>query len=104
MPVDGTDGQLYGMEVEVEAARAELREITARDQGKSVSSFLSSIGLGAFADQLEGLGLGALSKFFESMPRAVSSIQCYVGAVAPLCQLEASHFDLNDGFLTAAIC
>ena len=56
--VEGTDGQLWGMEVDVEAAKAELREISSRDEGKGVSDFLNGIGLGAFASQLDDLKLG----------------------------------------------
>lgn len=67
VPVDGTDDNLYGMEVEVEAAKAELREIAARDQGKNVSNFLNSIGLGAFAEQLDDLRLGEKT---YGMPRS----------------------------------
>ena len=57
--VEGTDGQLYGMEVDVEAAKAELREIASKDQGKGGTDFLKNVGLGAFADQLQDLKLGA---------------------------------------------
>lgn len=56
--VEGTDGQLFGMEVDVEAAKAELREISAKDEGQGASKFLKSIGLGAFAEQLDDLKLG----------------------------------------------
>ena len=56
--VEGTDGQLYGMEVDVEAAKAELREIASRNQGKGATDFLRNIGLGAFSDQLADLKLG----------------------------------------------
>ena len=40
--VEGTDGQLFGMEVDVEAAKAELREINAKDEGQGASKFLKS--------------------------------------------------------------
>ena len=58
--VEGTDGMLWGMEVDVEAAKAELREIAKKDEGKGASKFLSSIGLGSLAEQLEDLKLGRL--------------------------------------------
>lgn len=61
--VEGTDGQLFGMEVDVEAAKAELREINAKDEGQGASKFLKSIGLGAFADQLDDLKLGMLKQY-----------------------------------------
>lgn len=56
--VEGTEGHLYGMEVDVEAAKAELREISSRDEGQGASKFLRSVGLGAFAEQLDDLKLG----------------------------------------------
>lgn len=56
--VEGTDGQLFGMEVDVEAAKAELREIASKDEGKGASDFLRNIGLGSFAEQLQDLRLG----------------------------------------------
>jgi len=59
--VDGTDGLLWGMEVDVEAAKAELREISSKDEGKGTSKFLSSIGLGSLAEQLDDLKLGTIT-------------------------------------------
>ena len=58
MVVESTEGLLWGMEVDVEAAKAELREIAKKDEGKGASKFLSSIGLGSLAEQLEDLKLG----------------------------------------------
>ena len=43
----------------MEAAKAELREISAKDEGQGASNFLKNIGLGAFAEQLDDLKLGA---------------------------------------------
>ena len=71
--VEGTDGQLFGMEVDVEAAKAELREIASRDQGKGATDFLKNVGLGAFADQLQDLKLGQLLSFLH-MTRLLSSL------------------------------
>lgn len=56
--VEGTDGMLYGMEVDVEAAKAELREIASKDHGKGATDFLKNVGLGSFAEQLQDLKLG----------------------------------------------
>jgi len=58
--VEGTDGLLWGMEVDVEAAKLEVKEITSKDQGKGASKFLTSIGLGSLAEQLDDLKLGIL--------------------------------------------
>jgi hypothetical protein len=59
--VEGTDGLLWGMEIDVEAAKAELREISSKDEGKGTSKFLSSIGLGILAEQLDDLKLGTIT-------------------------------------------
>ena len=75
--VEGTDGQLFGMEVDVEAAKAELREISAKDQGSGVTKFLNSIGLGSFAEQLEDLRLGEHTSPFEpAVARPLQAMPC----------------------------
>ncbi len=58
--LQGTDLPLYGMEIDIEAAKQELRELASKDDGKQVSDFLGSVGLGGFADQLRDLQLGEL--------------------------------------------
>jgi hypothetical protein len=57
--VEGTDLPLWGMEIDVEAAKTDLREATGRDGGKGVDDFLGSVGLGVVSDQLKDLRLGA---------------------------------------------
>jgi hypothetical protein len=56
---EGTDLPLWGMEIDVEAAKTDLREATGRDGGKGVDDFLGSVGLGVVSDQLKDLRLGA---------------------------------------------
>ena len=62
--VEGTELPLWGMEIDVERARAELREMgqagTAVGGGSKVDDFMSGVGLGALQEQLKDLRLGAL--------------------------------------------
>lgn len=51
---------LWGMEIDPEAARAELRAISDNDGGKKLNATLDSLGLGAIAEQLKDLQLGEL--------------------------------------------
>lgn len=59
MPVADTDGLLFGMELDVEASKAELRELAGKGKGVGAGGFLNSMGLGAIASQLDDLALGA---------------------------------------------
>lgn len=49
---------LYGMEVDVVAAAAELRALGKDDNGERIDKFLAGVGLGAFSEQLRDLRLG----------------------------------------------
>ena len=68
--MQGTDLPLWGMEVDVAAARDELRAAArAADGGTSkVDGFLKSVGLGAFAEQIADLRLGEL---LDTLPPGV---------------------------------
>lgn len=54
-----SSGLLWGMEMDTGAAAQELRGLGKDDNAERINGFLSSIGLGAFADQLKDLQLGA---------------------------------------------
>ena len=63
--VDGlASGQLYGLEVDPEDARAELKEFSgsdsAREIGAGVKDFMGTVGLGGIMDQVADLRLGEL--------------------------------------------
>ena len=53
-----TEQRLWGMEIDVAAAAAEVRGIGKADEGKSIDEFLGGIGLGAVSEQLKDLRLG----------------------------------------------
>jgi arsenite-transporting ATPase len=59
--VAGTEGRVWGMEIDLEAARRELREVGGgAGGGRQLDEVLGGLGLGAVAGQLKGLGLGEL--------------------------------------------
>ncbi|PRW56240.1 ATPase ASNA1-like protein 2-like [Chlorella sorokiniana] len=58
--VQGTNGQVYGMEIDLELARQELRELSGQDEGRKLDDILGSVGLAGVADQLKDLRLGEL--------------------------------------------
>ena len=59
--VDGTDGNLWGLEIDPEEAKEEFSAFVQRDENQAqVEDFLGSVGLGGFADQLAELRLGEL--------------------------------------------
>ena len=53
-----TQQRLWGMEIDVAAAAAEVRSIGKADEGKSIDEFLGGFGLGAVSEQLKDLRLG----------------------------------------------
>ena len=59
--VEGTELPLWGMEIDVERAKAELRELGQAGAGGSskVDDFMSGVGLGALQEQLKDLRLSA---------------------------------------------
>ena len=58
VPVVGTDDRVYGMEIDLENAREELRALSGQDEGRKLDDLLGSVGLGGVADQLKDLRLG----------------------------------------------
>ena len=58
--VNGTDGKVWGMEVELEAAREELRDLAGKNEGRQLDDLLDGLGLGGVAQQLKDLRLGEL--------------------------------------------
>eukprot|EP00195_Chlamydomonas_chlamydogama_P005384 CAMPEP_0202890670 /NCGR_PEP_ID=MMETSP1392-20130828/997_1 /ASSEMBLY_ACC=CAM_ASM_000868 /TAXON_ID=225041 /ORGANISM="Chlamydomonas chlamydogama, Strain SAG 11-48b" /LENGTH=714 /DNA_ID=CAMNT_0049574285 /DNA_START=142 /DNA_END=2286 /DNA_ORIENTATION=- len=51
---------LWGMEIDPELARAELRQVMQDDGGKKLNEVLDGVGLGGVAEQLKDLQLGEL--------------------------------------------
>lgn len=55
--VSGTEAPLWALEIEPKKARAELRALAQGDGGDKAIEMLSSVGLGALADQLKARSL-----------------------------------------------
>ncbi|KAK9815912.1 hypothetical protein WJX72_011818 [[Myrmecia] bisecta] len=66
--VGSGDLPLWGMEVDIEAAKAEIRALGRDDNAQKVDDFLASIGMGAFSEQLKDL---RLSELLETLPPGV---------------------------------
>ena len=60
MPIEvaGTDGNVWGMEIDLEAARQEIRDLGGAKEGRGVEDVLGSVGMAGIADQLKDLRLG----------------------------------------------
>ena len=92
--VEGTDLPLWGMEVDVGAAAADVRAAAASSApgagDSKVMTFMKSVGLGAFADQLADLRLGEL---LDTLPPGVDEAVA-IAKVVDLARSDAyAHFD-----------
>ena len=58
--VDGTDGRLWGLELDPDLAKEELKQFTSGDGGKGIADFASQMGLGPILAQLSDLKLSEL--------------------------------------------
>jgi arsenite-transporting ATPase len=92
--VEGTDLPLWGMEVDVAAAAADVRAAAAASApgagDSKVMSFMKSVGLGAFAEQLADLRLGEL---LDTLPPGVDEAVA-IAKVVDLARSDTyAHFD-----------
>lgn len=87
---------LWGMEVDLGAARAELSaaaqrtDPTAGDGANAITKFLRTVGLGAFADQLADLKLGEL---LDTPPPGVDEAVAIAKVVQLVKSDEFAHFE-----------
>jgi arsenite/tail-anchored protein-transporting ATPase len=58
--VEGTDGLVYGLEIDLDSARDDLRALAGADEGRKLDDMLGGLGLGGIAQQLKDLRLGEL--------------------------------------------
>jgi arsenite/tail-anchored protein-transporting ATPase len=56
VPLTGTELPIWGMEIDPEDAREELRRLAADDGGEEAWDMMSSVGLGSVAEQLKVRG------------------------------------------------
>lgn len=58
--VTGTDGRVYAMEIDLDAAKQEIRDLGGAKEGRQLDDVLDGLGLGGVASQLKDLRLGEL--------------------------------------------
>ncbi|KAL4441055.1 hypothetical protein ABPG77_010486 [Micractinium sp. CCAP 211/92] len=88
--LEGTDGRVYGMEIDLEQARQELRELSGQDEGRRIDDILSSVGLGGVADQLKDLRLGEL---LDTPPPGIDEAIAIAKVIQFLKDPQYSRFD-----------
>eukprot|EP00873_Tetraselmis_striata_P038293 jgi/Tetstr1/458557/TSEL_044960.t1 len=90
VPVDGGDLPLWGMHVDLQAARQELRDLAKDDGGEKLNEILSSLGMGGFAEQLKDL---QLSQLLDTTPPGVDEAVAISKVVAFLKAEEYAKFE-----------
>jgi hypothetical protein len=91
VPLVGTELPIWGMEIDPEEARDELRQLAKEDGGAEVFEMMHSVGLGSFADQLKACTPPALCTCVTlcailAMPQRRRPHHCHDSA---LCRLPA---------------
>lgn len=81
---------LWGMHVDLQAAREELRELTKDDGGEKLNEVLNSLGMGGFAEQLKDLNL---SELLDTTPPGVDEAVAISKVVAFLKAEEYAKFE-----------
>jgi arsenite/tail-anchored protein-transporting ATPase len=87
--VEGTDGRVWGMEIDLEAARKELKDLSGANEGRQLEDVLGNVGLGGVADQLKDLKLGDL---LDTPPPGVDEAVAIAKVVAFLKDPKYSRF------------
>jgi arsenite-transporting ATPase len=77
------------MEIDVQAAAEEIRGLGKEDGGKKVEDFMSSVGMGSFAEQLKDL---RLSELLDTLPPGVDEAVAISKVVQFIKSPEYSHF------------
>ncbi|MEW5316453.1 MAG: hypothetical protein WDW38_007825 [Sanguina aurantia] len=80
---------LWGMQIDPESARTELRDIMADDGGAKLNQVLDGLGLGVVSEQLKDLQLGSL---LDTPPPGVDEAIAISKVVQFLKSPEYSHF------------
>ena len=70
VPLAGTDLPIWGMEIDPEEARRELRELSQGDGGAEMFETLNGVGLGKFAEQLKVWGCRGCAHSSQHVKRA----------------------------------
>lgn len=76
----GCDGNVWGLEIDIEAAKQDLKNLGGGKDGKKLDEILDGLGLGAITDQLKNLRLGEI---LETPPPGIDE----AAAIAKVVQL-----------------
>lgn len=84
-----TDGQVWGMEIDLNAARQQLRDLGGAKEGRQLDDLLESFGLAGVASQLKDLRLGEL---LDTPPPGIDEAVAISNVVSFLKDPEYSDF------------
>lgn len=87
--IPGTESRVWGLEIDIEAAKDELRGLGKGDNGKGFDEFLDGLGLGGVADQLKNLKLGEI---LDTPPPGIDEAAAIAKVVQLLKKEEYSGF------------
>ncbi|KAI8464936.1 MAG: ArsAB family transporter: arsenite [Monoraphidium minutum] len=89
-PLGGDDPPLWGMQIDLEQSRAELKAAVDAGGGQGLNDFLDGLGLGVIAAQLKDLSLGEL---LDTPPPGVDEAIAIAKVVQFLKSDDYAHFD-----------
>jgi arsenite-transporting ATPase len=87
--IAGTDGYVWGLEIDIEAAKEDLRGLGREDDGKGFDDFLDGLGLGGVTDQLKKLRLGEI---LDTPPPGIDEAAAIAKVVQLLKKEQFSEF------------
>ena len=87
--VSGTNGMVWGLQIDIEAAKRDLRNLGRGDNGKQFDDFLDGLGFGGIADQLKKLRLGEI---LDTPPPGIDEAAAIAKVVQLLKRDEYSGF------------
>lgn len=88
--IDGTDGNVWGLEIDIEAAKRDLKDLGGKDDGRQLDDILDSIGLGGITEQLKSLKLGEI---LDTPPPGIDEAAAIAKVVQFLKEEKYSSFD-----------
>lgn len=87
--ISGTESRVWGLEIDIEAAKQELRGLGKGENGKEFDDFLDGLGLGGVAEQLKSLKLGEI---LDTPPPGIDEAAAIAKVVQLLKKEEYSGF------------
>lgn len=88
--ISDTNGKVWGLEIDIEAAKQDLRNLGKGGDGREIDDILDSIGLGAITDQLKSLKLGEI---LDTPPPGIDEAAAIAKVIQILKKKEFEDFD-----------